>query len=122
MTKLLQVDGIKTKIKQVYKLIQPGIDSRVLFSGCGSDTSGTNTDGSTLDSRSALSLKIIDAVSQDVLSPETVTFTVDDVVKDPITCSVDQITTKQCDNLVLAYELAGEYEFTVTADGYQDQS
>ena len=78
----------------------------------------------TEEARSSVTLKVLDAVSGDALSEADASFSINgsDMV-DIVSCSdSDSNSVNDCDSFPLTYEIAGEFEISVSSPGYEVQT
>ncbi len=76
----------------------------------------------TEEARSSVTLKIIDADTDDVLDEATIVWSVDDGFDTITACTDNDDFVDDCESFPLIYEVEGEFEITVSAEGYIDQT
>lgn len=76
----------------------------------------------TEEARSSVTLKIVDADTDEVLPEATIVWSVDDGFDTITSCTDNEDLVDDCESFPLTYEVAGEFEITVSAEGYIDQT
>lgn len=76
----------------------------------------------TEEARSSVVLKILDADTGDALDEASIVYSVDGGTETITACTNDDAFVEHCDSFTLAYEVEGEFEITISASGYEDQT
>ncbi len=76
----------------------------------------------TEEARSSVTLKIIDVDTNETLDEATIVWSVDGGAKTTTACTNDDAFVDDCESFPITYEVDGEFEITVSATGYADQT
>lgn len=77
----------------------------------------------TNEARSSVTLKLNDVFYDQVMADATIVYSVNNGIEKTITCNGNNVDAEDyCGSLVLEYEVAGDFEITVTSPGYEAQT
>ncbi|MCC7460017.1 MAG: hypothetical protein IT286_01825 [Proteobacteria bacterium] len=94
----------------------------VLILGLTACSESTDLIACTEEARSSVTLKIVDADTEEVLDIANVTYSVDGGTETTTGCTDDEAFVDHCGTFPVTYEVAGEFEITVSSPGYEDKT